>query len=622
MVFNRYPLWKNLLVLGVIIIAFFYAVPNLYGDDPAVQISGANAAIPLDTKIQNTVEQALQTAQLKFKKTELQNHRLLVRFASTDIQLRARDVIQAALGNDYLVALNLAPKTPAWLKAIGAMPMKYGLDLRGGIHLLMQVETDSVLKQQMEGVSSTISQLLRTERIRYAAITQQNGNTIAIDFRTIETLSAADSLLRQHFPDFSWTKNNLTLQGVFSPALLQQAQQDILDKTAATLRNRVNELGVSEAIVTQQGATRIAVDLPGILDTAEAKNILGKTATLEFHLVDTELVDTQHDARHITGHTVPSGTQLYLLNGQPVLLKNQIILHGSSIISARSGMGDDGRSSVDVRLGGSEESFFIHATAENIGKPMAILYVDIKPQIQMINGQKIIHYITERCLISVATIQSALGNSFQITGLSSQEEARTLALLLRAGALRAPVAVIEEREMGPSLGEQNIHKGVMSVAVGFLLIVLFMAFYYRGMGLIADLALGVNLLLIVAILSLLGATLTLPGIAGIVLTVAMAADANVLIFERIREELRNGAGVQASIYAGYEKALVTIVDANVTTLIVAIVLFSLGSSVVKSFAVTVTIGLLTSMFTAITGTRTLVNLIYGGKPVKRISIGL
>ncbi|MCC2666392.1 MAG: secD [Gammaproteobacteria bacterium] len=617
MVLNRYPLWKNFLVLGVIIIAFFYAAPNLYGDDPAVQISGANAAIPLDAKVQTTVEQALQSAQLKFKKTELQNHRLLVRFSSTDIQLRARDVIQAALGNDYLVALNLAPKTPAWLKAIGAMPMKYGLDLRGGIHLLMQVETDSVLKQQMEGVSSTISQLLRTERIRYAAITQQNGNTIAINFRTIETLSDAESLLRQHFPDFSWTKNNLTLQGVFSPALLQQAQQDILDKTAATLRNRVNELGVSEAIVTQQGATRIAVDLPGILDTAEAKNILGKTATLEFHLVDTE-----NDARTITGHTVPSGTQLYLFNGQPVLLKNQIILHGSSIISARSGMGDDGRSSVDVRLGGSEESFFIHATAENIGKPMAILYVDIKPEIQLINGQKIIRYITERRLISVATIQSALGNSFQITGLSSQEEARTLALLLRAGALRAPVAVIEEREMGPSLGEQNIHKGVMSVAVGFLLIVLFMALYYRGMGLIADLALGVNLLLIVAILSLLGATLTLPGIAGIVLTVAMAADANVLIFERIREELRNGAGIQASIYAGYEKALVTIVDANITTLIVAIVLFSLGSSVVKSFAVTVTIGLLTSMFTAITGTRALVNLIYGGKPVKHISIGL
>ena len=615
--FNRYPLWKNILILSVIIIAFFYAAPNLYGNDPAVQISGANAGVLINEKIETTIEQALQTAQLKFKKMDLQNRSLLIRFESPDSQLRAREVIQAALGNDYLVALNLAHQTPAWLKAIGAMPMKYGLDLRGGIHLLMQVDADSVLKQQVEGDLNTISQLLRTERIRYSAITQENANTIHIDFRTIDTLNAAYNLLPQHFTEFNWTKNNLTLEAVSSPVLLQQARQDILDKTAAILRNRVNELGVSEAIVTQQGATRIAVDLPGIQDTAEAKNILGKTATLEFHLVDTE-----NDPRNSLGHAAPLGTQLYLLNGQPVLLKNQIILHGSSIVSARSGMGDDGRSSVDVRLGGSEESFFISATADNIGKPMAILYVDIKPQIQIINGQKIIHYTTDRRLISVATIQSALGNSFQITGLSSQEEARTLALLLRAGALSAPVAVIEEREMGPSLGEQNIHKGVMSVAVGFLLIVLFMALYYRAMGLIANLALGVNLILIVAILSLLGATLTLPGIAGIVLTVAMAADANVLIFERIREELRHGAGIQTSIYAGYEKALVTIVDANVTTLIVAIVLFSLGSSVVKSFAVTVTIGLLTSMFTAITGTRAVVNLLYGRKSVSHISIGL
>lgn len=614
--FNRYPVWKNILILSIIIIAFFYAAPNLYGNDPAVQISGANASILINEKVEHTVEQALQNAHLPFKKMELQNRSLLLRFASPDIQLRAREVIQAALGNDYLAALNLAHQTPAWLKAIGAMPMKYGLDLRGGIHLLMQVDADSVLKQQVEGDLNTISQLLRTEHIRYSGITQEN-NAIHIDFRSIEALHAAYAILPQHFTEFNWTKNNLTLEAVSSPVLLQQARQDILDKTAAILRNRVNELGVSEAIVTQQGATRIAVDLPGIQDTAEAKNILGKTATLEFHLVDTE-----NDPRNSMSHAAPLGTQLYVLNAQPVLLKNQIILHGSSIVSARSGMGDDGRSSVDVRLGGSEESFFVHSTAENIGKPMAILYVDIKPQIQIMNGQKIIHYTTDRRLISVATIQSALGNSFQITGLSSQEEARTLALLLRAGALSAPVAVIEEREMGPSLGEQNIHKGVMSVAVGFLLIVLFMALYYRAMGLIADLALGVNLILIVAILSLLGATLTLPGIAGIVLTVAMAADANVLIFERIREELRNGAGIQASIYAGYEKALVTIVDANVTTLIVAIVLFSLGSSIVKSFAVTVTIGLLTSMFTAITGTRAVVNLLYGRKSVNPISIGL
>jgi len=617
MVFNRYPVWKNVLVLVVMVVAFFYAAPNLFGDDPAVQISGANAAIPVSEATESTVRQALQTAQINPKKIEWQNHSLLLRFTSTDSQLKAREAIQEALGSDYLVALNLAPQTPAWLKAIGAMPMKYGLDLRGGIHLLMQVDADSVLKQQVEGDLNNISQLLRTERVRYAGITRQNENNIVVEFRTADALSDAYSLLSQHFAEFNWTKNNLTLQGAFSPIALQQARQEILDKTANTLRNRVNELGVSEAVVTQQGATRIAVDLPGILDTAEAKNILGKTATLEFHLVDTE-----NDPRNAVGNLAPPNTRLYQYQGQPVLLKTQIILHGSSIVSARSGMGEDGRSSVDVRLGGGEEGLFSRTTAENIGKPMAVVYVDIKPQAKEVNGQKVITYQTERRVISVATIQSALGNSFQITGLTNQDEARTLALLLRAGALSAPVAVIEEREVGPSLGEQNIHMGLMSVVVGFLLVVLFMAFYYRAMGLIADLALGMNLILIVAILSLLGATLTLPGIAGMVLTVAMAADANVLIFERIREELRNGAGIQASIHAGYERALVTIVDANVTTLIVAIVLFSLGSSVVKSFAVTVTIGLLTSMFTAITGTRAVVNLMYGGRPVKSISIGL
>ncbi|MCD6039176.1 MAG: secD [Gammaproteobacteria bacterium] len=617
MVLNRYPAWKNILVLVVMLIAFFYAAPNLFGDDPAVQVSGANAAIAVTEVTQNTMKQALEAGQIKPKKVEWQNHSFLLRFTSTDAQLKAREAIQQALGNDYLVALNLAPQTPTWLKAIGAMPMKYGLDLRGGIHLLMQVDADSVLKQQVEGDLNNISQLLRTERVRYSGITRQNENNIIIEFRTVDALNDAYHLLSQRFSEFTWTKNNLTLQGAFSSVALQQARQEILDKTANTLRNRVNELGVSEAVVTQQGLSRIAVDLPGILDTAEAKNILGKTATLEFHLVDTE-----NDPRSAVGNVAPPNTKLYQYAGQPILLKTQIILHGSSIVSARSGMGEDGRSSVDVRLGGAEQGLFSRTTSENIGKPMAVLYVDMRPQTKEVKGKKIITYEIERRVISVATIQSALGNSFQITGLTNQDEARRLALLLRAGALSAPVAVIEEREVGPSLGEQNIRMGLMSVAVGFSLIVLFMALYYRVMGFIADLALGMNLILIVAILSLLGATLTLPGIAGMVLTVAMAADANVLIFERIREELRYGTGIQASINAGYEKALVTIVDANVTTLIVAIVLFSLGSSVVKSFAITVTIGLLTSMFTAITGTRAVVNWIYGGKPVKSISIGL
>lgn len=614
MVFNRFPIWKNLLVLFVVVIAFLYAAPNLYGDDPAIQVMGANAAIPVDSMTEAKVKETLQLAQISYTKIEKQLHSLLIRFSSNDVQLKARDVIQQALGSDYLVALNLAPRTPAWLKTIGALPMKLGLDLRGGIYLLIQVDVDSLIKQRVESDITNISQTLRTERIRYSAINRQVGNGITLAFRDPEALNEAYSLLSQRFPDFTWTKTDFVLQGMLSPAALQQARQDTMDKTMNTLRHRVNELGVSEAVVQQQGATRIAVELPGIVDTAQAKDLLGKTATLEFHMVDVE-----NDPRNVTGIV---DAKPYTFHDQLYLLKNLIILRGSSIISARSGMGEDGRASVDVRLGGGAESMFSRTTAENVGKPMAVLYVDVKPIIKDENGKKTITYQTEKRLISVATIQSALGNSFQITGLSSQDEARTLALLLRAGALPASVAVIEEREVGPSLGKQNIHMGMMSVIVGFMLVVMFMALYYRVMGLIADLALAMNLVLIMSILSLLGATLTLPGIAGIVLTVGMAADANVLIFERIREELRNGAGVQASIHAGYERAFTTIVDANLTTLIVTIVLFCLGSGAVKNFAITVTIGLMTSMFTAITGTRALVNYLYGGRAVKKISIGI
>ncbi len=613
MVFNRFPLWKNLLVLGIIIVAFLYAAPNLYGDDPAIQIMGANAAVPVDTTTENNVKATLQSANITYKTIENQDRSLLIRFTSNDVQLKARDMLQQALGHDYLVALNLAPRTPAWLKAIGALPMKLGLDLRGGIYLLIQVDVDSLIKQRVEGDLTNISQTLRSERIRYSDVNRIN-NGITLTFRVPDALNEAYNLLSQRFPDFTWTKTDLILQGVLSPAALQQARQDTMDKTMNTLRHRVNELGVSEAVVQQQGATRVAVELPGIVDTAQAKDLLGKTATLEFHMVDVE-----NDPRNAV---TPIDTKVYTFRDQPYLLKNPIILRGSSIISARSGMGEDGRASVDVRLGGGGEDLFSRTTAENIGKPMAVLYVDVRPDIKIENGQKTITYQTEKRLISVATIQNALGNTFSITGLSSQDEARTLALLLRAGALPATVAVIEEREVGPSLGKQNIHMGMMSVIVGFLLVVVFMAVYYRVMGLIADLALTMNLILIMSILSLLGATLTLPGIAGIVLTVGMAADANVLIFERIREELRNKAGIQASIHAGYERAFTTIVDANLTTLIVTIVLFCLGSGAVKNFAITVTIGLMTSMFTAITGTRALVNYLYGGRTVKNISIGI
>jgi preprotein translocase subunit SecD len=621
MLLNRYPWWKNLLVVVVILIAFMYAAPNLFGEDPAVQVSGANATVTVDNDLLDKLEHTLTDAQIPYKSAAIENHSLLLRFSSTDAQSSAKDVIQQALGNDYLVALNLAPATPDWLKAIGATPMKLGLDLRGGVHFLLQVDVDSVLQQRIDGDMHSISQLMREQHIRYTSLNREGNNSLIIMFKTQDALDDAYHYLMQRFLEFSWTRTNtngeFVLKGLLDPAGLQRARQDTLEQAMNTLRNRVNELGVSEAVVQQEGASRVAIDLPGIQNSTEAKNILGKTATLEFHMVDTD-----HTAESAVGGVAPADTHLYMDDGRPVLLRNDIILRGSSITSASSGFGEDGRASVNVRLGGGGEGLFTKATAENIGKPMAVLYVEVKSTPKTENGVKTISYQTERKIISVATIQSALGNSFQITGLTSQEEARTLALLLRAGALPAPVTTIEEREVGPSLGKQNIHMGVLSVVVGFVLVVIFMALYYGVMGLIADAARAMNLVLIVSILSMLGATLTLPGIAGMVLTVGMAVDANVLIFERIREEIRNGMGVQGSIHAGYERAFATIVDANVSTLIVAIVLFSLGSGAVKGFAVTLTIGLLTSMFTAITGTRAIVNALYGGRPIKKISIGI
>lgn len=619
---NRYPLWKYLLIIAVIVGAFIYAAPNLYTQAPAVQIRGAGATV-VDNTTRQAIDKALASVNIPYRNVELQGQTLLYLFDSTDTQLKAKETIQTTLGENYLVALNLANTTPNWLKSVGAMPMKLGLDLRGGVHFLMQVDVDSVIQQRVDGDLRGIGQALREERIRYSGLTRRANNQLLIQFRDNDTLDSAYNFVSRRYPEFVWEKHTLgdqfALQGTFSEPALIRARQETLEVEMNTLRNRVNELGVSEAIVQQQGESRISIDLPGIQDTAEAKNILGKTATLEFHIVDTE-----HDAVAAAQEgTVPPDTHLYTFQNQPILLKNEIVLRGSSIVSATSGFGDDGRPNVSLRLNGSGESLFTKETAENIGKPMATVYVEVKSTPQMVNGKQTINYQTKRTIINVATIQSALGANFQITGLASQNEARTLALLLRAGALPAPVTIIEERQVGPSLGQQNIHMGVLSVEVGMGLVVIFMALYYGLMGLIADLALAMNLVLIVALLSLLGATLTLPGIAGIVLTVAMAVDANVLIFERIREELRRGMGVQASIHAGYERAFTTILDANITTLIVMMILFSLGSGVIKGLAITVTIGLLTSMFTAITGTRAIVNLLYGSRPgVKHISIGI
>lgn len=621
MISNYYPWWKNIAIIAVLFICFIYAMPNLFGSHPAIQISAANVAEPIDTATLNKVQQALTTAKVPYLKLSQEGHSIMLLLASTDTQLKAKEVIQVALGDHYVVAINLASTTPNWLRAIGAMPMRLGLDLQGGVHLLLEVDVDSVLKQRIEGDLRGIGQALRDAHIRYSGINRNSPTSLILQFREPQALQRALSFVSQRFTEFVWSKDNLNalqMVGQLSPAVLQQARQDTLEQAMNTLRNRVNELGVSEAIVQQQGSNRVAVDLPGVQDTAQAKDILGKTATLEFHLVD-----NNHDINNAIQGVTPFGSQVYLeTNGHPVLLKNEVILRGSSITSARSGFGEDGRPSVEVRLGGGGESVFTRTTSENIGKLMAVVYVEVKPLTQLINGKPVITYKTEKRVISIATILNTLGNAFQITGLESQDESRTLALLLRAGALPAPVAIIEERQVGPSLGKQNIKMGVLSIEVGFILVVLFMIIYYRGMGFLADIALTLNLVLIVAALSLLGATLTLPGMAGIVLTLGMAVDANVLIFERIREELRNGSGVQTSIYAGYERAFMTIVDANITILIVAVVLFSLGSGAVKGFAVTLTIGIMTSMFTAIAVTRAIVNWVYGRRPVKWISIGL
>jgi preprotein translocase subunit SecD len=484
----------------------------------------------------------------------------------------------------------------------------------------LDVDVSAVLAAREEGDLNNMTADLREKQIRYTDIAQAAGK-ITIQYRDQENLNKAMDLLPTRFVDYAFLKNvapgTFSISAALTPAAITNITNYAVDQNMSILTNRVNELGVSDAIVQRQGETQISVDLPGIQDTARAKDIIGKTATLRFHLVNTEA-----DAQSVAAGVAPLGSHVYSFENAPILLKNQAVLTGASITYATASMGQDGRPAVSIRLGGGGESLFNRVTSENVGKPLAVLYIESNPQMQIINGKPtVVHHQIER-VINVATIRSALGNNFEITGLSSMEYAQNLALLLRSGALTAPVNFVQERTVGPSLGAANIHKGVLSVILGSLAVILFMLCYYRVFGLVANLALIVNMLFIVAILSLLGATLTLPGIAAIVLNVGMAVDANVLIYERIREELRNGISPQASIRAGYERAFATIVDANVTTLIVALILFALGGGVVKGFAITLTIGILTSMVTAIFFTRALVNLLYGYRHVKRLSIGI
>lgn len=616
---NRYPLWKYILLAVLVVLGFFYAAPNLFGDDPAIQISAKNSTT-VNSSLLDQAKHVLTTQGIPFIGVHVQHGSVLIRFASTDAELKAQDALKMALGEDYIVALNLAPRTPEWMVALGAHPMKLGLDLRGGVNFLFDVGVDAAIKARIDGDLVNMMAALREQNMRYAGARVQ-ANQIIFQFRDPDTTAQALSWLSSHFPDYAFVKaadNALEIDGKMTPTARTTATNYVVEQNMNLLGNRVNELGISEATVVRQGERQISVDLPGVVDAAHAKDIIGKTATLKF-----QLVDMDGDVQSALAGNVPLGDRLYEYEGNPYLLKNQVVLTGNAITYATAIMGEDGRPAVSIRLGGGGgENNFTRITAENVNKLLAVVYVETVPQTQMVNGKPVVtHKQTER-IINVANIRSALPNTFQIQGLSDTQYAQNLSLLLRSGAYTATLDPIQERMIGPSLGASNIHKGVLSVCVGSLAVIIFMVLYYQLFGLVANIALLLNIVFIISILSILGGTLTLPGIAGIVLTVGIGVDANVLIFERIREELRNGISPQASIVTGYDRAFSTIIDANVTTLIVTMILFALGSGAVKSFAVTLTIGVLTSMVTAIFVTRGIVNLIYGSRSVKQLSIGI
>lgn len=614
---NQYPLWKYILLIVVLLVSSVYALPNLYGNDPAVQISHRTKSLTNEDKL--TVEQIIADKSLAYKSTDMVDGRLLVRFDNTETQLHAADILKDALGQGYLVALNLAPSTPKWLRAINAEPMFLGLDLRGGVHFLLEVDMAAAIKRLEESLLSDIRSFLRDEKIRYRGV-RRDENGLHITFRDLATLEQARDKLPREFRELNFVddESTLTINATLTEVAVRNEKKSALQQNVITLRNRVNELGVAEPVIQQQGESRIVVQLPGIQDTAGAKKILGATATLEFRMVEGTRSDWQDADK--TGRT-PLNSLLYReRDGSPVLLNRRVIVTGDQIVDAASTFdSQQGTPAVTVRLNGKGAKKMGETTRENIGKPMGVVFIENKVETRKVGDSITKQRTTTKEVINVATIRGQFSARFQITGLESQE-AHDLALLLRAGSLRAPVEIVEERTVGPSLGKDNIEKGFMSVFIGFALVLVFMAVYYRGFGMIANIALTANLVIIIAILSLIQATLTLPGIAGIVLTVGMAVDANVLIFERIKEEFRNGNSPQASIHAGYEKAFSTITDANVTTLLAAIVLFTLGTGPVKGFAITLSIGILTSMFTAIVGTRAVVNLLYGNREIKKLSI--
>ena len=622
---NKFPLWKNIMVFLIIAIGFFYSLPNLYGEDPALQISGSHGT-ELDQKTVDSIKATLDAKNLEGN-YEFENSQLLIRFNNTDSQLTARELVTKQLGENYVVALNLAPATPAWMRAIGMHPLKLGLDLRGGVHFLMEVDMEEAMKKMRTQLTNDFRTELRNRGIRLTGVKAEN-DYVLVEFKDEETRDNAKKVLESNHKDFTVVAQDIGdkyfVRATMTPAKLSEVRTNAVDQNINIIRNRVNELGVAEPLVQRQGADRLVVELPGVQDTARAKEILGATATLEFRLVDSNA-----DVQEAAAVHVPAGTEVINdAKGYPVVVQKQVVLTGDHIVDASSSADENGRPQVNISLDSRGGTIMSNFTKDNIGKPMGTNFIEYvvvpstdpnapkpgepnyKPKFKKIERMN-----------NVATIQSRLGSNFRITGLDSPKEAHNLALLLRAGALIAPIQIVEERTIGPSLGQQNIENGLKAMLYGVAFLFIFMIIYYKAFGFIANLALLFNLVLLVGVMSLIpGATMTLPGIAGIVLTLGMAVDANVLIYERIREEIRHGRPIQQAINEGYARAFVTIADSNITSFITALILFMVGTGAVKGFALVLMIGLASSMFTAVTACRAVVNIIYGGRNVKKLYI--
>ena len=626
---NQNTWWRYLILAAVIVPGFFYALPNIFGDDPGIQVRAARTTV-VDTQLMERVESVLQGKNIQPLGVILSDTGVRVRFENTEEQLRARDALQQDLGRGYTTALTLLPSTPGWFQRIGAVPMYLGLDLRGGVHFLMEVDLESAMTRAEDRYVETLRRTLREGKVRYLYVRRIDDGGIMAKFRDEEARGAAEDVISDEIPELNTYEIERDGEPLLQMEINETVQEELrtfaVDQNMVALRNRIDELGVAEPVVQKQGDNRIVIQLPGVQDTARAKRILGRTATLEVHLVDED-----HDLESAISGAVPPGSRLYeMRTGSQILLKKQIVYSGENIVDAAASLDTQtGSPIVTISLDSRGASINQRVTGENVGRRMGVVYIESRSELKRDDDGRVVvddsgNPVRSKELleevITAPVIREQLGRRFQIEGLDSVNEARDLALLLRAGALAAPVDIVEERTVGPSLGQQNIVQGFQSVIIGFVLVLGFMIFYYRLFGIVANLALALNLVLIVAVLSLLQATLTLPGVAGIVLTVGIAVDANVLIFERIREELRNRNTPQTSIHVGYDRAFSTIVDANITTLIAAIVLFNFGTGPIKGFAVTLSIGIIMSMFTAILGTRIVVNLIYGGRRVSKLAI--